>query len=292
MTTHPETDARAGLVNEARAIAFEIDAIGGWEIEKWGHDGKTINAALDTLDGWRRRIEALADRLAAALQAPRGDGEQPSPIVQLDEAITAIQPLMRQGEDHIWRPAGKAWDAMHAAREALADQVAAPPPPPVAPRSGEEREGMARAIFEIPDDEKCARPNLLAADRALAYLTAHPAQEPWGPGAEEIARVILFEGGVFDSDAEIKANEDHRLVQAAHRAARRILSLSPAPKAGWAPVDSLPTDGREVALWAPGWSGATAREAWPGMLDNWVGPPTMWCDLPAAPAPDASGGGS
>lgn len=42
---------------------------------------------------------------------------------------------------------------------------------------------------------------------------------------EEIARIILFECSIFNSDAEIKANLDHPHVQKAYRAADRIVAL-------------------------------------------------------------------
>lgn len=42
---------------------------------------------------------------------------------------------------------------------------------------------------------------------------------------DEIARIILFECSIFESDAEIKANMDHPHVQKAYRAADRIAEL-------------------------------------------------------------------
>lgn len=42
---------------------------------------------------------------------------------------------------------------------------------------------------------------------------------------DEIARIILFECSIFNSDAEIKANPDHPHVQKAYRAADRIANL-------------------------------------------------------------------
>ena len=42
---------------------------------------------------------------------------------------------------------------------------------------------------------------------------------------DEIARIILFECSIFESDAEIKANPDHHDVQKAYRAADRIIAL-------------------------------------------------------------------
>ncbi len=42
---------------------------------------------------------------------------------------------------------------------------------------------------------------------------------------DEIARIILFECSIFESDAEIKANPDHQDVIKAYRAADRIAAL-------------------------------------------------------------------
>lgn len=47
---------------------------------------------------------------------------------------------------------------------------------------------------------------------------------------DEIARIILFECSIFNTDAEIKANPDHPHVQKAYRAADRIVALTPALK--------------------------------------------------------------
>jgi len=41
---------------------------------------------------------------------------------------------------------------------------------------------------------------------------------------DEVARIILFECSIFESDAEIKANPDHQDVQKAYRAADRIIA--------------------------------------------------------------------
>lgn len=38
-------------------------------------------------------------------------------IAQINRAIDEIQPLTGQGEDYIWRPANKAWEALCAARD-------------------------------------------------------------------------------------------------------------------------------------------------------------------------------
>lgn len=40
-------------------------------------------------------------------------------IDRLDAAIASVQPLTAQGEDYIWRPANKAWEAMCEARDVL-----------------------------------------------------------------------------------------------------------------------------------------------------------------------------
>ena len=45
---------------------------------------------------------------------------------------------------------------------------------------------------------------------------------------DEIARIILFECSIFESDAEIKANRDHPHVQKAYLAADRIAALKTA----------------------------------------------------------------
>lgn len=55
--------------------------------------------------------------------------------------------------------------------------------------------------------------------------------EAGAPSREAIARIFLFESGVFDSDAEIRANQDHTLVIRANRAADRIRALYPTPPA-------------------------------------------------------------
>lgn len=52
---------------------------------------------------------------------------------------------------------------------------------------------------------------------------------------EEIARIILFECSIFNSDAEIKANLDHPHVQKAYRAADRIVALPEYDGGGAAP---------------------------------------------------------
>ena len=45
------------------------------------------------------------------------------------------------------------------------------------------------------------------------------------PYRDEIARIILFECSIFETDAEIKANQSHPAVQKAYRAADRIAAL-------------------------------------------------------------------
>ena len=42
---------------------------------------------------------------------------------------------------------------------------------------------------------------------------------------DEIARIILFECSIFESDVEIRANLDHPHVQKAYKAADRIDAL-------------------------------------------------------------------
>lgn len=49
---------------------------------------------------------------------------------------------------------------------------------------------------------------------------------------DDIARIILFECSIFNSDAEIKANMDHPHVEKAYCAADRIIALVPVVKAG------------------------------------------------------------
>lgn len=47
---------------------------------------------------------------------------------------------------------------------------------------------------------------------------------------DQIARFFLYETGVFDSVAEVKANPQHRLVIAAYRAADKIVAAIAAPE--------------------------------------------------------------
>lgn len=56
---------------------------------------------------------------------------------------------------------------------------------------------------------------------------AHPTPLVGGswPGEEEIARVMLFDTGLFDTPAEIAANADHVLVTTARKTARAVLKL-------------------------------------------------------------------
>lgn len=70
---------------------------------------------------------------------------------------------------------------------------------------------------------------------------------------EQIARIILFESGMFSTDAEIKANSDHRLVKVALRAADKILALRQPPAPQWRPIAEAPRDGTRVLLWSEMW---------------------------------------
>jgi hypothetical protein len=52
---------------------------------------------------------------------------------------------------------------------------------------------------------------------------------------DEIARIILFECSIFESDAEIAANLHHPSVVKAYRAADKIAALPPAERDGIEP---------------------------------------------------------
>ena len=62
-----------------------------------------------------------------------------------------------------------------------------------------------------------------------------------GYHCDEIARIILFEFSIFESDAEIKANLGHTHVQKAYRAADRIVAISKPNEL--APYKSHPFEG-------------------------------------------------
>ena len=49
---------------------------------------------------------------------------------------------------------------------------------------------------------------------------------------DKIARIILFEWSIFESDAEIKVNQDHPEVKKAYRVADRILAARAAVSNG------------------------------------------------------------
>ncbi len=50
-------------------------------------------------------------------------------IKRLRDAMGGLQPLTGQGEDNIWRPANKAWEALRAAADALEGHALVPTDP-------------------------------------------------------------------------------------------------------------------------------------------------------------------
>lgn len=130
---------------------------------------------------------------------------------KLDAAIGGIQRLTGYGEDAVWRPANKAWEAMVAARDFLADDARTPPPAdrPSPLSEGDDPDGPGFDIYD-PDAQRVMSWTMNVVGDMLGA-------ETWegGDGSESVegdlqAEVIhiMRAAGLVNADGDILTRAD------------------------------------------------------------------------------------
>jgi len=81
---------------------------------KGGYDNTDKTIAEDGVEAYRAFLTASPAQPKHTDTGGEGGGAN-ALVERLRDAMGGLQPLTGQGEDYIWRPANKAWEAMRAA---------------------------------------------------------------------------------------------------------------------------------------------------------------------------------